>query len=30
MEVEGSKLHFVQEDQPQAIGRAIAEWYKGL
>ena len=26
----GAGSHFVQEDQPHAIGEAIAEWYKGL
>ncbi|MCH7578301.1 MAG: haloalkane dehalogenase [Chloroflexi bacterium] len=26
----GAGSHFVQEDQPQAIGEAIAEWYKAL
>ncbi len=26
----GNGLHFVQEDQPQAIGAAIATWYQGL
>ncbi len=26
----GAGSHFVQEDQPQAIGEAIAEWYRGL
>jgi haloalkane dehalogenase len=26
----GAGAHFVQEDQPQAIGEAIAEWYRGL
>ena len=25
----GAGSHFVQEDQPQAIGRAIADWYGG-
>jgi hypothetical protein len=24
----GPALHFVQEDQPAATGRAIAEWYR--
>ena len=26
----GPGAHFVQEDQPHAIGEAIAEWYRGL
>ena len=26
----GSGIHFVQEDQPHAIGEAIAEWFGGL
>lgn len=26
----GSGLHYVQEDQPFAIGRAIADWYRRL
>jgi len=26
----GAGSHFVQEDQPHAIGEAIAEWYRGL
>jgi haloalkane dehalogenase len=26
----GAGSHFVQEDQPQAIGEAVAEWYRGL
>ncbi len=26
----GAGAHFVQEDQPQAIGEAIADWYRGL
>ena len=26
----GPGLHFVQEDQPHAIGRALREWYEGL
>ncbi len=26
----GAGAHFVQEDQPQAIGEAVAEWYRGL
>ena len=26
----GAGSHFVQEDQPQAIGEAIAEWYEAL
>jgi haloalkane dehalogenase len=26
----GSGIHFVQEDQPEAIGKAIAEWLKRL
>lgn len=26
----GKGIHFVQEDQPEAIGKAIAEWMKGL
>jgi hypothetical protein len=26
----GRGSHFVQEDQPAAIGRAIAEWLGGL
>jgi haloalkane dehalogenase len=26
----GPGVHFVQEDQPAAIGRAIAEWLRGL
>ena len=26
----GSGLHFVQEDQPYAIGRAISDWYRRL
>jgi haloalkane dehalogenase len=26
----GPGIHFVQEDQPAAIGRAIAEWLRGL
>jgi len=26
----GSGLHYVQEDQPYAIGRAIADWYRRL
>jgi pimeloyl-ACP methyl ester carboxylesterase len=25
----GPGVHFVQEDQPHAIGRAIADWYTG-
>jgi haloalkane dehalogenase len=24
----GAALHFVQEDQPQQVGRAIADWYR--
>ena len=24
----GVGLHFVQEDQPAAVGRAIADWYR--
>ena len=24
----GVALHFVQEDQPVAVGRAIADWYR--
>jgi haloalkane dehalogenase len=24
----GVALHFVQEDQPEAVGRAIADWYR--
>ena len=26
----GAGSHFIQEDQPHAIGEAIAEWYRGL
>ena len=26
----GAGAHFVQEDQPQAIGEAVAAWYRGL
>lgn len=26
----GKGIHFVQEDQPEAIGKAIAEWLRGL
>ncbi len=26
----GPGLHFVQEDQPYAIGRAISDWYRRL
>ncbi len=26
----GAGSHYVQEDQPHAIGEAIAEWYRGL
>ncbi len=26
----GAGLHFVQEDQPHAIGRALRDWYRGL
>ncbi len=26
----GKGLHFIQEDHPQAIGQAIAEWLGGL
>ena len=26
----GEGLHFIQEDQPHAIGRALAEWYQQL
>jgi haloalkane dehalogenase len=26
----GAGLHFVQEDQPYAIGRAISDWYRRL
>jgi len=26
----GAGLHYVQEDQPYAIGRAIADWYRRL
>jgi haloalkane dehalogenase len=26
----GKGIHFVQEDQPEAIGRAVAEWLAGL
>ena len=26
----GPGAHFVQEDQPHAIGEAVAEWYRGL
>jgi len=26
----GAGLHYVQEDNPHAIGAAIAEWYRGL
>ncbi len=26
----GAGSHFVQEDQPHAIGDAIADWYRGL
>ena len=26
----GRGLHYVQEDQPEAIGRAIADWYRRL
>lgn len=26
----GSGIHFVQEDQPVAIGRAIADWLRGM
>jgi haloalkane dehalogenase len=26
----GEGLHFVQEDQPYAIGRAISDWYRRL
>ncbi len=26
----GAALHFVQEDQPYAIGRAISDWYRRL
>jgi len=26
----GAGVHFVQEDQPAAIGQAIAEWLRGL
>lgn len=25
----GYGIHFVQEDEPEAIGRAIADWYRG-
>jgi hypothetical protein len=24
----GIGLHFIQEDQPEAAGRAIADWYR--
>lgn len=24
----GAQLHFIQEDQPEAVGRAIGEWYR--
>lgn len=30
VEVQGSAMHFVQEDPPHEIGEAIAEWYRGL
>lgn len=26
----GGGLHYIQEDQPEAIGRAIADWYRRL
>jgi len=26
----GPGLHFVQEDRPHEIGRAIRAWYEGL
>ena len=26
----GAGLHYVQEDQPYAIGRAIADWYRRI
>jgi len=26
----GKGIHFIQEDQPQAIGTALADWYRGL
>ena len=26
----GDSIHFVQEDDPHAVGQAIAEWYKEL
>jgi haloalkane dehalogenase len=26
----GPGLHFVQEDRPHEIGRALREWYEGL
>jgi len=30
VEMMGSGIHFVQEDQPAAIGEAIAAWPAGL
>ena len=29
-EVQVAGIHFIQEDSPDDIGRAIAEWYTGL
>lgn len=26
----GQGIHFIQEDQPEAIGRAVADWYRRL
>jgi haloalkane dehalogenase len=26
----GAGLHYVQEDQPFAIGRAISDWYRRI
>jgi haloalkane dehalogenase len=26
----GEGLHFIQEDQPDAVGQGIADWLRGL
>jgi hypothetical protein len=28
--VQGSRMHYVEEDRPHEIGEAVAEWYRGL